>query len=112
ERAVEYLDIVTRALAGDGPFDYSGSYYRVEGAPSLRHHTGGRLPELLAGGSSPGAIDLAARHAASYASWIEPLAELDDLLTRARSAAVAGGRSLGGATILGRIVIADTDEEA
>jgi dimethylsulfone monooxygenase len=61
-RGAEWLDIFSRMIGGEGPFDHSGEYFKVEGAwcqpASLQ--TGG--PALLSAAFSADGREFAARH--------------------------------------------------
>ncbi|MCB8913389.1 LLM class flavin-dependent oxidoreductase [Rhodococcus rhodochrous] len=67
QRAHEYLELFTRALTADEPFDYQGRFYHVEDAwtgftPVQQPH-----PPISIGGSSTEAQELAAKFAYAYA---------------------------------------------
>jgi FMNH2-dependent dimethyl sulfone monooxygenase len=60
-QGLEWHAIFARLLAGDGPFDFSGTYYtcrRVEGAPGM---IDGGLPIVMSAAFSPPGRDYAAR---------------------------------------------------
>jgi alkanesulfonate monooxygenase len=65
ERTGEFLDVCHALWRGDAPVSFAGRYYQVEGARvNTRFGSGERNgPEIYLGGSSPQALDLAARHA-------------------------------------------------
>jgi alkanesulfonate monooxygenase len=65
ERTDEFWTICHALWRDDGPVDFSGRHYRLEGGrvgTPFRSTWGGR-PEIYLGGSSPQATELAARHA-------------------------------------------------
>lgn len=108
ERAGEYLAIV-RELWKGAPVDFSGKHYSVEGAhvpnpPEV-------APGIYLGGSSPGALDVAARYADVYLTWGEPPAQVAEKLDRVRAAAERAGRELRYGIRL-HAISRDTAEEA
>lgn len=75
ERAAEYLEIMRRTWTCTEPFDHDGRYYRVHKVfPDVRP-VQLPYPELLFGGSSPGALTMGAQHCDTFAMFGEPLAE-------------------------------------
>ncbi|MFP6749113.1 MAG: LLM class flavin-dependent oxidoreductase [Alphaproteobacteria bacterium] len=71
-RAAEYLDIMHRAWAGPGPFEFEGEFYTVRGArtdilPLQQPH-----PVVYFGGSSEGALVMGAQHCDVFAMFAEP----------------------------------------
>lgn len=108
ERAGEYLAIVRELWKGE-PVDFSGKHYSVEGAhvpnpPEV-------APGIYLGGSSPGALDVAARYADVYLTWGEPPAQVAEKLERVRAAADRAGRELRFGIRL-HAISRDTAEEA
>ena len=68
QRADEFLSICRAFWAGDGPVEFAGRHYRVEGGrlgtPFVSDVSEGRrAPEIYLGGGSPPARDLALKHA-------------------------------------------------
>ncbi|HEV2783752.1 MAG TPA: LLM class flavin-dependent oxidoreductase [Actinophytocola sp.] len=65
ERTDEFWDICHALWRGEGPVDYAGRHYRVEGARINTPFGGDGMgrPEIYIGGSSEQAIALAIRHA-------------------------------------------------
>jgi alkanesulfonate monooxygenase len=108
ERAGEYLAIVRELWKGE-PVDFAGRHYTVEGAhvpnpPEV-------APGIYLGGSSPGALDVAARYADVYLTWGEPPAQVAEKLDRVRAAADRAGRELRFGIRL-HAISRDTAEEA
>ena len=68
-RTAEFLDIVRGAWAGQ-PYDFEGTYYKVEGATVMRPPD--PIPTVYFGGSSQPAGPVAARYADVYLTWGEP----------------------------------------
>ena len=89
-RTAEFLQIVGDLWAGK-EVDFAGTHLSVEHA-SLRHLPD-PVPQVYFGGSSPEAIDVAARHADVYLTWGEPPAQVSEKLDRVRAQARAVGRA-------------------
>lgn len=91
-RGAEYLEIFTRVLTSDEPFDHDGEFYRVEGAysgvrPRVR-------PVISTPATSPEAIDLGARYADVVAAHGQSLGAAADWVERCAAAAASYGREL------------------
>jgi alkanesulfonate monooxygenase len=82
-RAGEFLHVV-RALWTGETVDHQGKYYTIEGArlPAVP-----RWPDVYLGGSSPEALEVAARYADVYLTWGEPPAQVAEKLDRVREVA-------------------------
>jgi alkanesulfonate monooxygenase len=89
-RAGEFLHIFRELWTGE-PVDFAGEHYNVEAARIIPAPV---WPEIYLGGSSPGAIDVAARYADVYLTWGEPPAAVADKLDRVRDRAKAQHREL------------------
>ena len=72
-RTSEFLDIVRAEWTSEKPFDYDGKYYKVEkGFSQVKpHHPGGIY--TFVGGGSDAAIEVAGKHADTFALWGESL---------------------------------------
>ncbi|GGS63962.1 LLM class flavin-dependent oxidoreductase [Streptomyces griseoviridis] len=90
-RTGEFLDIVRRLWTGE-TVDHHGAHLRVEGARL------NRLPEpaplIYFGGSSPAAVEVAARHTDVYLTWGEPPRQVKQKIDEVRSRAAALGREV------------------
>ncbi|GGU61811.1 LLM class flavin-dependent oxidoreductase [Streptomyces daghestanicus] len=90
-RTGEFLDIVRRLWTGE-TVDHHGAHLRVEGARL------NRLPEpaplIYFGGSSPAAVEVAARHTDVYLTWGEPPRQVKQKMDEVRSRAAALGREV------------------
>ena len=88
-RAAEYLGIIRRLWRGE-QVDLDGEFHTIEGAriPAL-----GVEPEIYLGGSSEGAIEVAAEHADVYLTWGEPPAQAGEKIARVRARAAQHGRT-------------------
>ncbi|MDE0941440.1 MAG: LLM class flavin-dependent oxidoreductase [Alphaproteobacteria bacterium] len=86
-RAGEYLDVMHKAWAGGGPFEYEGEFYSVRGARTDILPLQQPYPTVYFGGSSEGALAMGAQHCDVFAMFAEPLAEtaarIADFLSRA-----------------------------
>jgi alkanesulfonate monooxygenase len=106
-RCAEYLAICREAWQGE-PVDFAGEHYVVEGAHVPNPAP---APGVWFGGSSPAAIEVAARHADVYLTWGEPPAQVAEKIGRVREAAEAAGRELRFGIRL-HAIARDTGEEA
>jgi len=87
-RAAEYLEIFTRMLTCDEPFDFDGEFYSVKGAYSGPKPVQKPRPLISTPATSPDAIGLAARYADIFAYAGLPLAAAAEQVAVARAAAV------------------------
>src|SRR5271166_4949295 len=110
-RAAEYLELMKLAWSNDEPFDFSGDFYRVEGAHSDVHPLQQPHPPLFFGGASPGALEMGARLCDVYAIYAEPLASTRERIAQFRAQAAAFGR-VPGFNVSVRPIIADTEGAA
>ncbi|MEU7693858.1 LLM class flavin-dependent oxidoreductase [Microbispora hainanensis] len=106
-RTSEFLSIVRGAW--DGPFDFRGNYYEVEGATVAERPD--PVPELYFGGSSAAAGPVAARHVDVYLTWGEPPSQVAAKLDWMRELAAAEGRTLRFGIRL-HVITRDTSKEA
>jgi alkanesulfonate monooxygenase len=90
-RAGEYLAVMRGAWEGE-PVDFDGEFVRAEG--SHLHNPPQVAPAIYLGGSSAGALDVAARYADVYLTWGEPPEQVAEKLDRVREAAASAGREL------------------
>lgn len=89
-RAGEFLHVVRQLWTGS-PVTFSGEFIDVRGAqivPALQ------WPEIYLGGSSDGAIEVAARYADVYLTWGEPPGAVAGKLDLVRERAKLAGREL------------------
>ncbi|MFJ9202662.1 LLM class flavin-dependent oxidoreductase [Streptomyces flaveolus] len=90
-RTGEFLSVV-RQLWDGGSVDLLGEHLRVEDAKLAR--VPDPVPEVYFGGSSPAAIEVAARHVDVYLTWGEPPAQVAEKIARVRELAAQEGRTL------------------
>lgn len=91
ERCAEFLQIV-RGLWTGRAVDFDGEHLRVERGALGR--VPDPLPEIYFGGSSPAALDVAARHVDVYLTWGEPPDLVAEKIGRVRELAEAQGRTV------------------
>jgi alkanesulfonate monooxygenase len=89
-RAAEFLHIM-RELWQGRTVDFAGDYYDIRGGVIVPAPL---WPDVYLGGSSPQALEVAARHADVYLTWGEPPAAVAEKLDRVREEARAAGREL------------------
>ena len=94
-RAAEYLELVKLAWAREKPFDFTGEFYRVQGAHSDVRPLQKPHPLLFFGGASEGALEMGARLCDVYAIYAEPLASTRERMAQFRAQAAAFGRKPG-----------------
>lgn len=110
-RTREFLDIARQVWTAAEPFDFAGRFYRVErGFSEIKpvHQKG--IPVYF-GGASPAALEVAARHADTYALWGESLDQVRELIGRVRTAAQRHGRKPR-FSLSFRPILAETEERA
>ncbi|MFD0055311.1 LLM class flavin-dependent oxidoreductase [Streptomyces sp. NPDC127168] len=90
-RTGEFLHVV-RELWQGGTVNLRGEHLKVEEARLTR--VPDPVPEVYFGGSSPAAVEVAARHADVYLTWGEPPAQVAGKIARLREAAAREGRTL------------------
>jgi alkanesulfonate monooxygenase len=90
-RCDEFLDIV-RGAWGEKPYDFSGTHYQVSGATVFKPPD--PVPDVYFGGSSPPAVQVAARRADVYLSFGEPPPQLGEKIEKVRGIAAGLGRTL------------------
>ncbi|MDO9353059.1 MAG: LLM class flavin-dependent oxidoreductase [Solirubrobacteraceae bacterium] len=89
-RAGEVLHIM-KALWTGGSVTFKGEHQWVEDAQIEAPPV---VPEIYFGGSSPAALDVAAKYADVYLTWGEPPAAVEEKIARVRAAAAEEGREL------------------
>ncbi len=111
-RTSEFLDIVRAEWTSEKPFDYDGKYYKVEkGFSQIKPHQTGGIYTFVGGGSDA-AIEVAGKHADTFALWGESYAQVRDVTSRVRVAAAKHGRPTPRFSLSVRPILADTEEKA
>jgi alkanesulfonate monooxygenase len=108
ERTAEFLAIVRKLWRGE-QVDLDGTQLSVAGAQL--EQLPAPAPPIYFGGSSPAALDVAARHVDVYLSWGEPPSLLGEKLRAVEASAAAQGRRLRLGIRL-HVVSRDSAEEA
>jgi alkanesulfonate monooxygenase len=89
----EFLTIWRGLLAGE-TVSFAGQHLRVDAGELPLLPLQQPYPPLYFGGSSPAAIEVAAKHVDLYLTWGEPPADIAQKIARVRAAAAAHGRAL------------------
>ncbi|MDB5654707.1 MAG: alkanesulfonate monooxygenase [Tardiphaga sp.] len=111
-RTSEWLDVIKQEWSSDKPFSYSGKYYQVEnGFSQVKPYRPEGIP-VFVGGASDAAIEVAGKHADTFALWGESYAQVRDITTRVRAAAAKHGRPSPRFSLSVRPILADTEEQA
>jgi alkanesulfonate monooxygenase len=111
-RTSEFLDVVRSEWTSDKPFSYAGKYYQVEnGFSQIKPSRREGIP-IFVGGASDAAIEVAGKHADTFALWGESYAQVRDVTSRVRSAAARYGRPAPRFSLSVRPILAETEEKA
>ncbi|HEY1016861.1 MAG TPA: FMNH2-dependent alkanesulfonate monooxygenase [Herpetosiphonaceae bacterium] len=89
----EFLSVWRGLLAGER-VDFAGEHLRVEGGEIALPAVQRPYPPLYFGGSSPAALEVAARHIDVYLTWGEPPAQVAEKIAAVRALAAAQGRTV------------------
>ena len=89
-RAGEFLHIVRELWTGE-EVDFTGEHYDIKGAKLIAPP---KWPDVYLGGSSAGAIEVAARYADVFLTWGEPPEAVAEKVATVRAAAEEAGREL------------------
>jgi len=112
QRTSEFLDILRLEWESDKPFSYDGKFYQVENAFSnVKPSWKGSIPIFIAG-ASDAAIEVAGRHADTFALWGETYEQVKELTDRVRAASARNGRAAPRFSLSLRPIIAETEEAA
>src|SRR5438270_1956842 len=111
-RTSEFLDVVRSEWTSEKPFDYNGKYYKVEkGLSQIKPYQPGGIYTFVGGGSDA-AIEVAGKHADTFALWGESYAQVRDVTARVRIAATKYGRPTPRFSLSVRPILADAEERA
>ena len=111
-RTGEFLDVVRLEWTSEKPFNYSGKYYNVEnGFSQVKPLQKGGIYTFVGGGSDA-AIEVAGKHADTFALWGESYAQVRDVTSRVHNAAVRHGRPTPRFSLSVRPIIAPTEKQA
>jgi len=106
----EFLTIWRSLLRGD-EVDFEGEYFRLKGGKSFFPPVQKPYPPIYFGGSSPAALEIAARHSDVYLTWGEPPAQVAEKIGAVRRLAEAQGRTVRFGIRL-HVIVRETTEEA
>ncbi|QVQ50044.1 LLM class flavin-dependent oxidoreductase [Spiractinospora alimapuensis] len=107
-RTDEFLSVVNRLWDGE-TVTHDGEHLRVERAALAR--TPAPRPPVYFGGSSPAALEVAAKRVDTYLTWGEPPGAVADKVDRVRALATRRGRALEYGIRL-HVITRDTSEDA
>ena len=111
-RTSEFLDVVRSEWTSEKPFSYDGKYYQVQnGFSQVKPYRSEGIP-IFVGGGSDAAIEVAGKHADTFALWGESYAQVRDVTSRVRTAAAKHGRPTPRFSLSVRPILADTEEKA
>ncbi|MNH91118.1 Alkanesulfonate monooxygenase [compost metagenome] len=102
---------VWRRLLQQEEVHYEGKYVQVKKAKNFYAPFQSPYPPVFFGGSSPAAIDVAAKHVDTYLTWGEPPEQVKQKLEVVRQHAAQEGRTLKFGIRL-HIIVRETNEEA
>jgi dimethylsulfone monooxygenase len=105
----EWMRVVDRLWAEDGPFDHHGEAFRLTGALSAPRPAA--RPLVLNAGASPAGIEFSARHADVNFATVMNVEHARELAASVHRAAVGHGRRVRVMTY-GTVVIGDTEADA
>ena len=106
----EFLEI-WRGVVGGDEVDFSGEHLKVVGGKLLLPPVQRPYPPIYFGGSSPAALEVAAKHVDVYLTWGEPPAQVAEKIAEVRRLAAAYGRSVRFGIRL-HVIVRETEEEA
>jgi alkanesulfonate monooxygenase len=111
-RTDEFLDVLRAEWSSDKPFSYDGKYYKVEnGFSQVKPYRSTGIP-IFVGGASDAAIEVAGKHADTFALWGESYAQVRDVTSRVRAVSARLGRAAPRFSLSVRPILADTEEKA
>lgn len=106
----EYLTIWRRVLQGE-EVDFQGDHLHVQGAKLLFPPQQAPYPPLFFGGSSPAALEVAAKHVDLYLTWGEPPQQVAEKIAKVRRLAERYQRKVRFGIRL-HVIVRETEEEA
>jgi len=105
----EYWTVYKRLIAGER-VDHQGEFFRLTGAQLSLAPTQ-QFPPLFYAGSSPAALEVAAKHADTYLTWGEPPHLAAEKIAKVRALAAARGRTVKFGIRL-NVIVRETKAEA
>ena len=113
-RSAEFMGLLRKVWTSDQPFDHAGEFYKATQAYSdVKCYQQPHVP-LYFGGASAAAIKVAASLCDVYATWGEPVAEVEQKIVNMRAAVKHAGRdpNLVRFSVSLRIILGATEAEA
>jgi alkanesulfonate monooxygenase len=110
EVTAEFLDVWKRVMAGE-VVTFKGRHIKGEGTKIIYLPVQQPYPALYFGGSSPAAVELAARRVDVYLTWGEPPAQVAEKVAQVRQRAEAAGHAIRFGIRL-HIIVRETNERA
>ncbi len=113
-RSEEFMGLLRKVWASDEPFDHVGEFYKVARAYSdIKCYQQPHVP-LYFGGASAAAIKVAASQCDVYATWGEPVAEVEQKIGDMRAAVKNAGRDPSSVrfSVSLRLILGATEAEA
>lgn len=113
-RSAEFMSLLRRMWISDKPFDHEGEFYKVSGAYSdVKCFQQPHVP-LYFGGASQAAISVAANQCDVYATWGEPVREVEQKISAMRLAVKNAGRDPNSVrfSVSLRLILGETESEA
>ncbi|MGP8121029.1 MAG: LLM class flavin-dependent oxidoreductase, partial [Xanthobacteraceae bacterium] len=111
-RTDEFLQVLRQEWHSTVPFDFAGKYYRVQGGFAQVRPTRSDSIRVFVGGGSDAAIEVAGKHADTFALWGESYAQVRDVTARVRQAAARHGRPAPRFSLSVRPILAETEDKA
>jgi len=111
-RTSEFLDIVRAEWSSDKPFSYAGKYYQVENGFSQVKPYRPEGIRIYFGGASDAAVEVAGKHADTFALWGESYAQVREQTAKVAAAAARHGRAAPRFSLSVRPILAETEEKA
>ncbi|MBW4657834.1 MAG: FMNH2-dependent alkanesulfonate monooxygenase [Drouetiella hepatica Uher 2000/2452] len=106
----EFLTVWRGVLAGE-VVDHEGEFLKIKGSKILFPPVQEPYPPLYFGGSSPAAIEVAAKHVDLYLTWGEPPQQVAEKIAAVRRRAAEYGRTLRFGIRL-HVIVRETEAEA
>lgn len=111
-RTDEFLQVLRKEWESTAPFDFAGTFYRVERGFSQVRPTQADSIRVFVGGGSDAAVEVAGKHADSFALWGESYAQVRDVTARVRQVAARYGRPAPRFSLSVRPILAETEDKA
>ncbi|MBI4784328.1 MAG: FMNH2-dependent alkanesulfonate monooxygenase [Oscillatoriophycideae cyanobacterium NC_groundwater_1537_Pr4_S-0.65um_50_18] len=106
----EFLTVWRDVMAGE-IVDHEGEFLKIKGSKILFPPVQEPYPPLYFGGSSPAAIEVAAKHVDLYLTWGEPPQQVAEKIAAVRKRAAEYGRTLRFGIRL-HVIVRETEDEA